>query len=118
MHPLQEPGVSVRTEAQNHFASLGGFQTRQTSNNVFTPEVKKRLVMNGIKGSGVLGCGTCLKLIWETLGFNAKQNMARGSKALLLVLQLGSGFEKLFYCLLNGVAKPGLIADLLLARCR
>jgi len=74
--------------------------------------------MNGIKGSGVLGSGTCSKMIWETLGFNAKQNMARGSKALLLVLQLGSGIENLFYSLLNGVAKPGLIADLLLARCR
>ncbi len=74
--PFKKPGVSVRTEAQNHFASLGGFQTRQTSNYAFTPEVKKRLVMNGIKGSGVLGCGTCLKLISETLGFNAKQNMA------------------------------------------
>jgi hypothetical protein len=86
----------VRTELQNHFATLGGFETRQTSNYLFTPEVKKRLDMNGIKGSGVRDSGTCLKKVWETLGFNAKQKMAPGSKALLLAFRNSPGVENLF----------------------
>jgi hypothetical protein len=84
LHLRKSPGVLVRRGGEP-FASPDA-STCQTSNYLFTPEVEKRLEMNGVKGSGVRDSGTCLEKVWKTLGFNAKQNMAAGSKALLPVL--------------------------------